>query len=255
MTWFENNFEMWLSFHSSSEEILFMCILVQDLPLLAAPCRWDHHLCTDLKQEGKCSQKDCEKESFQTIAPDQMHLCTEFPDALAFLRHLKKYTSVGKGEDPPSRFEWDNGERIFPPWSHFLFSFRCLLCLLRQMMPGGPGQAVIANQRPSIDWSQMWFPRNRLIEFHWVEFCLPSNIFLKVFAGATPKINCMLLALNRTKLPHFAGSIFTCLQRAVLLVDVYFSLCDPSQCPKNMYLFVLSIEEANLSISNQASLP
>ena len=26
---------------------------VQDLPLLAAPCRWDHHLCTDLKQEGK----------------------------------------------------------------------------------------------------------------------------------------------------------------------------------------------------------
>ena len=29
------------------------CILVQDLPLLAAPCRWDHHLCTDLKQEGE----------------------------------------------------------------------------------------------------------------------------------------------------------------------------------------------------------
>ena len=100
-----------------------MCILVQDLPLLAAPCRWDHHLCTDLKQEGKCSQKDCEKESFQTIAPDQMHLCTEFPDALAFLRHLKKYTSVGKGKILPQGLNGTMEKESSPPGVIFYFRF------------------------------------------------------------------------------------------------------------------------------------
>ena len=44
---------MWRPFHSSSEAIFACVSWFQDHPLLAAPCRWDHHLCTDLKEEGK----------------------------------------------------------------------------------------------------------------------------------------------------------------------------------------------------------
>ncbi len=44
---------MGISFHLFHWNYLSVRILVQDRPLLAAPCRWDHHLCTDLKQEGK----------------------------------------------------------------------------------------------------------------------------------------------------------------------------------------------------------
>ena len=219
MTWFENNFDMWLSFHSSSEEILCMCILVQDLPLLAAPCRWDHHLCTDLKQEGKCSQKDCDKESFQTIAPDQMHVCTEFPDAIAFWGTWVNIPLLAKG-DPPSRFEWDHGDKFYPPLSHFLLSFRCLLCLLRQMMPGGPGQAVNANQRPSIDWSQMWFLKNRLMEFHCVIFFFPATFSLRCLPGHTQnKLHAVCPHPNKTAsfcridiyLPPMNGFVGGCL--------------------------------------------
>ena len=57
MNRFKNNSEMWLHFYPLQWSYLFLiffvCILVQDLPLLAAPCRWDHLLCTDLKQAGK----------------------------------------------------------------------------------------------------------------------------------------------------------------------------------------------------------
>lgn len=47
-------------FTFSIEAILCMCILVQDHLLLAAPCKWVHHLCTDLKEESKCSETDGE---------------------------------------------------------------------------------------------------------------------------------------------------------------------------------------------------
>ena len=53
ITSFKSKFDMWRPFHSSSEATFARASWFQDHPLLAAPCRWDHHLCTDLKEEGK----------------------------------------------------------------------------------------------------------------------------------------------------------------------------------------------------------
>ena len=50
-----------------------MCILVQDHLLLAAPCKWVHHLCTDLKEESKCSETDGETSMSHGCLYESLH--------------------------------------------------------------------------------------------------------------------------------------------------------------------------------------
>lgn len=60
-------------FFLSIEAIFCMCILVQDHLLLAAPCKWVHHLCTDLKEESKCSETDGETSMSHGCLYESLH--------------------------------------------------------------------------------------------------------------------------------------------------------------------------------------
>ena len=109
MAWFKSKFEMWLSFHSSSEAIFGRASWFQDLPLLAAPCRWDHHLCTDLKEEGKIMDDAVRGTCSRQVG--NMVVCIfvlglevfTFPLGTERERESKVYMSFS-----PSFLEWDD---------------------------------------------------------------------------------------------------------------------------------------------------